>query len=131
MRKVFQDRFGKPDGNCLAACVASILELSLKDVDFKNDENWWDNLQEKVESLGYVAKYFTYDDKKENDKQKLFEEISQLSNKYNEYYIACGMGPRGLLHCVVMKGGLIEHDPFPSGGGIELPPEDYITLDIK
>lgn len=32
MKPVFQDKFGVPDGNCFASCVASILEVPRDDV---------------------------------------------------------------------------------------------------
>lgn len=33
MTPVYQTRYGVPDGNCMAACVASILDQRLEDVD--------------------------------------------------------------------------------------------------
>jgi hypothetical protein len=43
MKPVEQTRYGFPDGNCFAACVASILELPLEETDFIGAaaEDWW------------------------------------------------------------------------------------------
>ena len=46
MKPVEQTKFSYPDGNCFAACVASILELSLDEVpDFRGDD-WFEQWQE-------------------------------------------------------------------------------------
>lgn len=41
MRPVLQTRFGFPSGNCLLACVASILEVPLEEVPDGWDEEGW------------------------------------------------------------------------------------------
>lgn len=40
MKKFIQTKFGN-DGNCFAACVASILEVDIKSVDYPFNENNW------------------------------------------------------------------------------------------
>ena len=67
MKSVDQTKFGYPEGNCLMACVASILEVGLDDlpdlfercciqredgVFWEGGEYWLDVLQEGVEALG-------------------------------------------------------------------------------
>ena len=56
MKPVFQTRFGK-QGNCLAACVASILEVELEVVDFScfdhPPDKWFDLFNEKLVKIGY------------------------------------------------------------------------------
>lgn len=51
MKPVYQTRFGGPDappeeqGNCIAACIATIFELDLIEVpDFRGGAHWWDQL---------------------------------------------------------------------------------------
>jgi hypothetical protein len=46
MKPVKQTKFGPIEGNCFAACLASILELAIEEVncDLKS-EGWWENLQ--------------------------------------------------------------------------------------
>ena len=41
MIKVMQNKFGPKNGNCFAACVASITEIPLKKVDRGIPENGW------------------------------------------------------------------------------------------
>lgn len=47
MIPVEQTRYGFPDGNCFAACVASILELPLSDTDIISAaaDDWWGTWQ--------------------------------------------------------------------------------------
>ena len=56
MKPVFQTRFGQ-QGNCLAACVASILEVELEVVDFScfdhPPDKWFDLFNEKLAKVGY------------------------------------------------------------------------------
>ena len=43
VKPVYQTQFGMPNGNCFAACVASILELKIEDIPnfcAIGDENW-------------------------------------------------------------------------------------------
>lgn len=44
MKPIYQNKFGLGKGNCLQACVASVLELDLNDVpDFNESETKWFN----------------------------------------------------------------------------------------
>jgi hypothetical protein len=48
MKPVKQTKFGPIEGNCFAACIASILEVPIEEVTVDNDPNnekWFDNLQ--------------------------------------------------------------------------------------
>ena len=42
MKPVDQTRFGSPDGNCFAACVASLLEIPLEEApNLMNLDEWY------------------------------------------------------------------------------------------
>src|ERR1041384_2350836 len=53
MKATFQTRFGEA-GNCLAACIASILEVPIDLVDFTGTPNdWLDKCQKVLKPLGF------------------------------------------------------------------------------
>jgi len=102
MKPVQQTRFGK-SGNCIQACVASILERPLEAIpDFLSAKtNPWLACQSWLDSQGYY--------------------LIGASNCWmcaGIEFIAGGMGPRGIGHCVVMRDGKVIHDPHPDGRGI-------------
>lgn len=92
-------------GNCLAACVASILEWPLWAIpafeDARRGMHMNQLLEEWLELIGYEFEWRDGD---------LFER--------GEYYIASGKSPRGVYHAVVYLDGELVHDPHPLGGGV-------------
>ena len=118
-----QTRFGE-EGNCFAACVASILEVSIDEVPWLEDpENWQD----------YSFRLNNY--LKEKHDQKLFAfEFDALTNHYPDaltdgFYIVSGKIEGGLEHSVVYKNGELVHDSNPKKNKIiKL---EYIYLFIK
>jgi hypothetical protein len=128
MIPVYQDKFGKPEGNCFAACVASILELSLHDIRGwasaytafctriekgeaeEEDESWWLTFQEFLDPLGYHAVWF-----------------ADPWNAPVGWAIAQGHGPRGLDHSVIVNSGELVHDPHPKNGGL-IKIEGYVVI---
>ena len=61
MTPVFQTRYGKGDGNCLNACVASLLDLPLSQVpDFCIDGEWFDRLYNFCNERGLSLMYFPH-----------------------------------------------------------------------
>lgn len=109
MKQVKQTSFGTqptlPDvGNCLAACVASILELPISQVpNFSftpNGEDWYeDKLLTWLKTRGFTALFVKYD-----------PELGRLGC----YCVASGKSPRGdHLHAVVYKDGKVVWDPHP------------------
>ena len=120
MKPVFQTRFGK-QGNCLAACVASILEVDLEVVDFScfdhPPDKWFDLFNEKLAKIGYGLL------------ELLPRRVGFLP--MTGHWIATGPSPRqDGLHSVVHYSDLAKnltrrltvsrmvHDPHPSGKGI-------------
>jgi hypothetical protein len=103
-------------GNCFNACVASILELPLRDVaqvlpDFPG--NYWGEWEAWGQSRGLEITY---------------RPLGEAPPK--GFAIASGMGgrhfPEGhpragreIMHAVVVFNGETIHDPFPGGKGID------------
>jgi hypothetical protein len=107
MKPVDQDIFvndpqGRP-GNCLQACVASILELPLNEVPHfvtVPDDTWFDQMVKWIESRGYAL----YD--------------SDGLSCDEDYVFAIGKSPRGVSHVVIYHKGEMVHDPHFSRAGI-------------
>lgn len=113
MKPVFQTQFvgdatSDECGNCLAACVASILELDLEDVpNFAaitepDKDAWWRALQGFVTERGFF----------------LYPLDPELGAPEDTYTIAVGKSPRGdFNHCAVAFGTQVVHDPNPHQDG--------------
>ena len=106
MKKVYQTKFGEDEGNCMAACIASILELDINEIPMLKDD-----------ADGSYAK-------KLNDFLKTREccyveyETGEPAVNWwvlnSGYSIISGDSPRGnCLHAVVGYKGCMVHDPHP------------------
>lgn len=112
MIPVFQTVLGAERGNCFAACLASILELSLDAIpghdgcDNGRDEEWRAIYTDFLNGLGFGwfdAKIF--DD----------EYLKQLKG----FMLGTVQFPGSTsLHAVVLKDGAIIHDPIPGSPAI-------------
>jgi len=108
MKLVDQTRFGKPDGNCMAATLASILEIPIETVDphVINNSKWVNNLNKWLQEEYGLALVNT----------------KHINFGYKGYLLLAGETPRGLLHSCV--GQIVEgiftvvHDPHPSRAGL-------------
>lgn len=121
MKPVDQTKFGSADGNCLMACLASILECSLEELPeltpAHDDGSWWNVVREAARERGWWAIYYG----QESDQ---FPRVAPQG-----YAIAGGRSPRlPEGHCVVALDGMIVHDPHPSRVGLDGPIEDWIVL---
>ena len=104
MIKVDQTKFGNKEGNCLAACLASILECSIEDVPEVNPSNWINECNDWIGQFGLALYWVEY--------------TANLVPR--GYAILSGDSPRGDFgHSVVAKDGEIVHDPHPDRSGIE------------
>lgn len=111
MKPVKQDRLysgeGIGNGNCLAACYASLLEMPLWMVppfDQMFGRNDWDvRLDQWLKVLGY---------------ERVWTRGHRI-DELPEFYIASGMSPRGICHAVIYSHGELVHDPHYSESGIE------------
>ena len=92
------------NGNCLAASLASILELPLSNIpEFENmGKEWWPKMVRWLESIGFYL--IRWD-----------EEVVLPG-----YYLVMGVSPRfkNLNHQVIYKNGELVHDPHPSRAGV-------------
>jgi hypothetical protein len=103
MKPVDQTIFGAPEGNCLPACIASLLELSIDDVPHFGADNWLDTLTRWLAPRGF------------------YPICATLPTDWRPagLYILAGKSPRGdFLHAVVARGDEIVHDPHPSRAGV-------------
>lgn len=115
MKPVMQTKFGKPDGNCMAACFASLTELPIETFEYEvNPSCWLVQLDILLRPLGYTYVEF---------------EATQSFGWCGEcYMIGCGKSPRGLSHAVIIRHKVGRkgfhryewvHDPHPDGGWVE------------
>ena len=100
MIPVDQTRFGWPDGNCMAAAVASVFELPLEAVPDLARPDWLGVLTHFVSDRGICIVVSAY----------------PLASPWP--LIAQGPGPRGNRHAVVTVGDELAHDPHPSRAGL-------------
>lgn len=128
MIPVYQDRFGKPLGNCFAACIASIFELPLRNVpDFAKinlNEDGTDNGDWYAAAWDFcVARGFELHYRYSKSREDGTSGIDWIEGAY-PYHLIGGTSPRGLSHSVVGYKGKIIHDPHPEGGGLS-PVSDF------
>lgn len=111
MLGVYQDRFGKQEGNCQQAAVASIFELPLDAVPHfceGHRDDWQDGFDDWLAKRG--LQLLTLD-------AKACREFGFVPRGY---HIIAGKSPRGdFQHAVVGKDGVMVHDPHPAGDGLE------------
>lgn len=100
MKKVYQTKFGCPNGNCLPACLASIFDLDLEKIPVWSGSNWWNEFTEWcVENLGL---------------QPINIDVKNCFIQPKGYYIINGESKNGnYWHSVVAKNGKVIHDPHP------------------
>ncbi len=101
MIPVDQTAFGFPDGNCMSAAVASVLERPIETVPHFGDVGWQQHLGDWLAPGGIIPV------------------VSEgWPDDYNGYGVGLGMGPRGLQHAVVVENGQLVHDPHYSRAGL-------------
>lgn len=106
-------RCGKDTGNCLAASIASILELPLSAVPhFAMYNNWGDRFRDWMGVRGFAVLQLAFDGNKAI-------KASCREALRGTYHLMSGPGPRGCRHTVVGRGGKMVHDPHPDGEGLK------------
>lgn len=117
MKKIFQTKFGKPEGNCFPACVASILEIEIERIPNyqEGDGVWYQNFKKWLRKFDYECVALN---------RSLLAEKDQCPEVYG---IVSGKSPRGLSHSTVYFKDEMVHDPHPEGGGVK-DIEDVIYL---
>lgn len=110
MRPIDQTTFGVPEGNCFAACLASLLEIPLEevpDLTHETDSSWWGVVEKWLRLRGLYAVNFVCRGK---DLDTFVPPGLHILN---------GPSPRGAFdHSVVARGREIVHDPHPSRAGL-------------
>ncbi|WP_329140922.1 hypothetical protein [Streptomyces sp. NBC_00670] len=100
MQTIFHDDPDGRPGNCLQACIASLLDLPLDDVPhFLLHADWTAALQEFVTAHGHRLRM-------------------QPPDTHCAYGMAWGPSERGVRHAVVWADGHMAHDPHPSRAGL-------------
>lgn len=138
MKPVYQTNFDFKTGNCLAACVASILECSLDEVpnfcgepDSADGDSWFDTMVDWLEDKGYRVAFWEWS--------------SPAWVSPGTHLIVSGRSPRskegtnGHHHAVIVTRNESRepgvpyrydwtHDPHPDGTFIEGPILDAMLL---
>jgi hypothetical protein len=117
MKPVMQTVTGR-GGNCMAACLASILELAITDVpnffDLAPDEPgpWWKVVRDWLRPHGFGIITLGF------EKAESWDELC-----LDGYHIVSGKSPRleGAHHSTVWHRGRMVHDPHPDQTGIPAP----------
>jgi len=118
MKKVDQTIFGVK-GNCYSACIASILEIPIKDVPTFSYDNGKSSF---INASEWLTKYFNmYLVSLQAEYENKFngENLSILKN-LDVYHLI--LGPARLYdtyHCCVGLKGVIVHDPNPQRLGLD------------
>jgi hypothetical protein len=128
MTPVFQTRFGK-DGNCWAACLASIFDVTLEEVDHCacNHADWFEQTRKWLAARGLFDLQVQF---YELEGRKHFPFVAPPDGTL---CVLSGKTTRGLFHVVVAKISVIPlpgdndrgninfevvHDPYPRGSTI-------------
>lgn len=103
MTPVKQTKFSteSENGNCMAAALASLLDLDISLVPAfeERQDRWKQTLLEWLSCLGLTINVFNNKDDEEPPRG---------------YAIATGVSSRGIRHAVVVLDGAFVHDPHPS-----------------
>lgn len=127
MKPVNQSIVSFKNGDCARACIASILELPLKDVpNFMRDgpdyfaeylSKWCDEMNFRVVDI------------------RLNDSVQEEELLKDCYVLAIGKSPRGTedwhRHSVVWYNGKMVHDPHPTRVGLSLEPEMFSIFIMK
>lgn len=117
MKPVYQTRFGYPDGNCHAAALASILEISIDNIpEFGIKNDWYEKFSQ------YMIVHYVL--------QPIDINAQTIPNWMipRGYYLINGKSPRGdFHHTLVGLNGKPIHDPLPEGN-CELQEVTSLTL---
>jgi hypothetical protein len=130
MKPVYQTKFGFPDGNCFAACIASIFELPSAD-DVPNfcsiAEDWVKAASDWcAEKFGFALIALRYP-----PEEQYADSAAYMMDFFGHSgaYVICGVRTtRGHLHAVIYRGGKLVHDPHPEGSEIVGRVEDFTIL---
>lgn len=122
-------------GDCMRACIASVLELPTEAVPHfveEHGEAWFIHAYNWLEARGYGILKVLGDFFRQGEYWKL--ELQTVLWAEGIPCIAVGASPRvdrngdAMRHAVVWLNGKLAHDPHPSGDGIVGSPEFFLFL---
>ncbi len=114
MRPVDQCVIDPHNGDCFAACVASILDLSLDEVP---------NFMEQPGDHWFTVALAWLNDRGLTVEVKRGKEGCAVVCTPPGYWIGSGKSPRGdYHHAVVFRGDTMAYDPHPNREGLDGPP---------
>jgi hypothetical protein len=106
MQTILSDSESGVNGDCLRACICSLLHLSIEDVphfiEYKPNNGWLDFFEWWLEGKGLKLRFDA-------------EPPPDL-----EFYMVWGTSPRGHTHSVIHSNGKLVHDPHPRGGDVAI-----------
>ncbi len=125
MNKVNMSVMHDPDngvyGDCQRACIASLLEIDLKDIPHfyvtDNDDDFFYSLNSYLAAKGLFHLETTTID----------FSLPQFKGMCNVYHLIYGKTIRGTQHATVGLNGVIIHDPHPSKVGLDVDFKDEWT----
>lgn len=111
IKPVDQTRFGL-DGNCLSACIASILNCPLELVDMSAalDANWQRTINVKLRELGFCLATIPWS-------QSLLSVLSGIHIRHG-LTKRCADSSEFVTHAVIYYGEHLVHDPHPDKSGL-------------
>lgn len=123
-----------PNGNCMQACIASLLELPLEQVipihkHFNTSEDWGKILKDWFVANGYefvpanefnVFHTDTLIATNEAEGNIINDVLLKRKELCNQFYMISGTSPRhvGSTHCVIYQNGKLVHDPHPDNTSV-------------
>jgi hypothetical protein len=130
-----RDRGGDPAvlGNCMAAAIASVLELPLEDVpNFVAFPDWWGQLERFLGERGLGAVDLPYGGSKD----------VALTMAHRQVVLLAGRSPRGDYQHVIVAEALWRtepggwwfeflHDPHPDGAMLRGEPEYLLLFTVR
>lgn len=116
MIPVMQTKRGGPDvppeerGDCMDACLASLLEVAIGDVPVPHDvDDWWETAQEAVARHAHRLVYL-FEDQPVGVVARWLGDVYWIASVPS---LNLGAKPDGtpVMHLIVMRGGEVAHDP--------------------
>lgn len=110
IKPIKQTRFGAA-GNCLSACIASILgcPIELVDISAALDDQWERSINSKLRSLGFCLVTIPW-----NQSARV---LSGIHIRHG-MTVRCSESMEWLTHAVIYCGNELVHDPHPDNSGI-------------
>ena len=111
-------------GDCLRTVIGCLLEIDPLEIPHfgERGKEWRAALQEWLRPMGLCLLEIAY--------VKSVDRELAASSIHGCYHMISGPSPRStedeLLHCVVGKDGLVEHDPMPGSAGLSGSASEWI-----